>query len=51
MENIVIIGSSGHAKVIIDIIEREGKYNIAGLLHLFQNIGEETFSYKILDKK
>lgn len=32
MDNIVIIGSSGHAKVIIDIVQQEGKYNIAGLL-------------------
>ncbi len=48
MENIVVIGSSGHAKVIIDIIEREGKYKIAGLIDRFRNVGEETLGYKIL---
>jgi len=51
MENIVVIGSSGHAKVIIDIIEREGKYKIAGLIDRFRNIGEETLGYKILGKE
>ena len=29
-EKIVIIGSSGHAKVIIDIIEQEGEFKIIG---------------------
>lgn len=31
MENILIIGASGHAKVIIDCVGKEGKYRIAGL--------------------
>ena len=32
MQNIVVIGANLHAKVVIDIIESEGKYKIAGLL-------------------
>ncbi len=32
MENIAIIGSLGHAKVVIDCIEKEGRYKIAGLI-------------------
>jgi len=51
MDNIIIIGSSGHAKVIIDIIQQEGKYNIAGLLDQFRNAGEQTFGYPILGKE
>ena len=31
-ETVLIYGASGHGKVIIDIVEREGKYNIAGLI-------------------
>ena len=42
MDNIIIIGSSGHAKVIIDIVQQEGKYNIVGLVDRFRNIGEQT---------
>jgi sugar O-acyltransferase (sialic acid O-acetyltransferase NeuD family) len=48
MDNIVIIGSSGHAKVITDIVQREGRYNPVGLLDHFRVIGEETLGYPIL---
>ena len=50
MDNIVIIGSSRHAKVVIDVIERENKYNIVGLIDKFRKIGEETLGYKIIGK-
>ena len=50
-QNIVIVGSSGHAKVIIDIIEKEGKYNIIGLLDAFKKVGESAFGYKILGEE
>ena len=47
-EKIVIIGSSGHAKVIIDIIEQEGKFNIIGLIDNSNGVGEFVLGYKIL---
>ena len=36
MENILIIGASGHAKVIVDIIEKQNQYNIYGFLDTFK---------------
>ena len=51
MDNIVIIGSSGHAKVIIDIVQQEGKFNVAGLLDRFRNVGEKTLGYPVLGKE
>jgi sugar O-acyltransferase (sialic acid O-acetyltransferase NeuD family) len=51
MENIIIIGSSGHAKIIIDIVERAGKFKIVGLLDRFRNAGEQTLGYPILGKE
>lgn len=48
MKNIVIIGSSGHAKVVIDIVRRESKFNLVGLLDRFRNIGEETMGSPVL---
>ncbi len=48
MNNIVIIGSSGHAKVVIDIVRQEGGFNIVGLLDRFRNLGEETLGYPII---
>lgn len=44
---VVIIGSSGHAKVVIDIIEKQGIYNIVGLLGEKKNIGTECMGYKV----
>ncbi|AOR67904.1 transferase [Burkholderia stabilis] len=48
MENIVIVGSSGHAKVVIDIVEQAGRYRIAGLIDAFRPRGEETLGYAVL---
>lgn len=48
MDKILIIGASGHAKVIIDIIEKEGKYEIFGLLDSYKKEGNYLYNYKIL---
>lgn len=45
--NIVIIGLSGHASVIVDIVEREGKYRLAGLIAAERGM-ETAFGYPIL---
>ncbi|MFH4965327.1 acetyltransferase [Gaetbulibacter sp. M235] len=47
-QNIVVIGASGHAKVVIDILERENKYNIIGLIDSYKPKGMSIFQYKIL---
>ena len=46
--NILLIGSSGHAKVVIDIVEKEKRYHIIGLIDAFHNIGETTIGYAVL---
>nr|WP_240464601.1 acetyltransferase [Burkholderia cenocepacia] len=48
VENIIIVGSSGHAKVVIDIVEQAGRYRIAGLIDSFRTPGEETLGYAVL---
>jgi sugar O-acyltransferase (sialic acid O-acetyltransferase NeuD family) len=48
MEKIVIIGASGHAKVIIDLVEKEGRYAIAGLLDMSRKPGDTVLGYPIL---
>ncbi len=45
---VIIIGSQGHAKVVIDIFEKENKYQIIGLIDAFRENGEETLGYKVL---
>ncbi len=44
----IIVGSSGHAKVVIDIFEKAGEYEILGLIDSFRPAGEKTCGYKIL---
>lgn len=45
---VLIIGASGHAKVVIDVIEKEGKYHIAGLIDDKKPKGIQHFGYKLL---
>ncbi|MEZ5014631.1 MAG: acetyltransferase [Chitinophagales bacterium] len=51
MQKVLIIGSSGHAKVVIDIFERSGVYEIVGLIDTFKPEGEKTLAYSILGKE
>jgi sugar O-acyltransferase (sialic acid O-acetyltransferase NeuD family) len=51
MKNVVVIGTGGHAKVIIDIIEKGKDYNIVGLVDRFRNVGERTLDYQVLGKE
>ncbi|SFT14149.1 sugar O-acyltransferase, sialic acid O-acetyltransferase NeuD family [Zhouia amylolytica] len=48
MKNIIIVGASGHAKVIIDIIELQEEFNIVGLIDSFKPVGTEVCGYEII---
>ena len=48
MEKIIIIGASGHAKVIIDAIEVDGQYNIHGYIDSYKPQGKKILNYSIL---
>ena len=48
-EQLVVFGASGHAKVVIDIIEQQGDYEIAGLFDDdIKRKGERFFGYTVL---
>ncbi|MCP4139323.1 MAG: acetyltransferase [Chloroflexi bacterium] len=51
MENILILGAGGHAKVIVDIIELEAKYNVVGILDQDPKIIEPILGYPLLGKE
>jgi sugar O-acyltransferase (sialic acid O-acetyltransferase NeuD family) len=51
MENIVLFGGGNQAHYIIDIIEKEKKYNIVGIIDSIHDIGSERFGYKILGRQ
>lgn len=48
MQNILIVGSAGHARVVIDAVERQGSYRIVGLLDRFRELGSQTLGYQVL---
>jgi sugar O-acyltransferase (sialic acid O-acetyltransferase NeuD family) len=45
---LIIIGSSGHASVIIDVVEKQKIYYLLGLIDPFKKVGEIILKYKIL---
>ena len=48
MQDILLIGGGGHCKSVIDVIELEGKYTIAGIIDKKALIGQEVLGYKII---
>ncbi len=48
MIRILVIGSSGHAKCVIDSIELAGQYRIVGLVDDYRAAGERTGIYQVL---
>jgi sugar O-acyltransferase (sialic acid O-acetyltransferase NeuD family) len=45
---ILLIGGGGHCKSVIDIIENEDKYSIAGIIDKKELIGTKVLNYEII---
>ena len=45
---ILLIGAGGHARACIDVIEQEGRFNIAGLVGLPHEVGSRVLGYPVL---
>lgn len=43
MEKIILLGAGGHAKTIVDTLEQQGKYEIAGFV---EKDNREAFTYR-----
>jgi len=48
---LVIVGSEGHASVVIDIVERQGAYKIAGLIDSYKPQGTRVLGYEVLGEE
>jgi len=48
MEPLLLIGGGGHCKACIDVIERQGEYQIAGIIDLPGHQGETLLDYPVL---
>jgi len=45
---ILLIGAGGHARSCIDVIEQEGRFAVAGLVGLQQEVGHRVLGYLVL---
>ena len=48
MEEIFVVGSAGHALVVLDMLEKAQRYLVAGLLDPFRRPGETVAGYQVL---
>jgi sugar O-acyltransferase (sialic acid O-acetyltransferase NeuD family) len=48
MKEIILIGGGGHSKSVIDVIEQEGKFKIAGIVGTAKTIGSDVLGYKVI---
>ncbi len=47
-EKILLIGGGGHCRSVIDVIELENKYEIAGIIDKKELIGNDVLGYRII---
>ena len=47
-EQIVLIGGGGHCKSVIDVIELEDRYTIAGIIDKKELLGQDVLGYKVI---
>ncbi len=48
-QKVFLIGGGGHCCSVIDVIEQEGRYEIAGIFDLKENVGKSLLGYPIID--
>jgi len=51
MKSIILVGGGNQAHYTIDIIEKEGKYNIIGIIDSIHGVGTKRFGYEILGRQ
>ncbi len=50
MKKIILIGGGGHCKSVIDVIEQEAKFEIAGIVDKSDLLGSKILGYKVIGK-
>jgi sugar O-acyltransferase (sialic acid O-acetyltransferase NeuD family) len=48
MNDIILIGGGGHCKSVIDVIEQEGRFEIAGIVDKPELLGSKVLGYTII---
>ena len=47
-DKIILVGGGGHCKSVIDVIESEGLYQIAGIVDIHEKVGSSIQGYAII---
>ena len=47
-EKIILIGGGGHCKSVIDVIEHEGRFEIAGIIEKYVGESQEVLEYPLI---
>jgi len=47
-KEILLVGGGGHCKSVIDVIEQENNYTIAGIIDKKELFGQEVLGYKVI---
>lgn len=47
-QKIVLFGAGGHCKSVIDVIETEGKFQIAGIIDMPERVGDTISGYPVI---
>lgn len=50
MSRVLVIGASGHAKVVLDIFEKEARHKVVGLLDDFKPAETNWYGYSVLGR-
>ena len=48
MEKILLIGGGGHCRSVIDVIEQEGRFEIAGIIDKPERLGSKILDYEVI---
>lgn len=46
--SIILVGGGGHCHSVIDVIEQQGKYRIAGIVDVKESVGTSVLGYPII---
>jgi len=47
-EKILLVGGGGHCRSVIDVVELENKYEIAGVIDKKELVGQDVLGYKVI---
>ena len=51
MKNIVLFGGGNQVHYTLDIIEKQGLYNVVGIIDSVHEIGSQRFGYKVIGRQ